>query len=363
MAHSGRCLAKRLGEVRHLPRQTGVKQYYMNNVIDRNRIVVYLIFAFGIAWFGALVIYATGGLANNPLALPILAIVVMGAPAYAHVITRLITREGWKNLYLRPKFKQGWRYWLLCWIAPALLTIVGMVVFFVLFPQYFDPNLTFTRNLLKTSAEQAGQSAATLEGINPWIIVGAQLLQGILLAPLINGLFTLGEEFGWRAYLQPRLLPLGERKAILVTGVIWGVWHWPIIAMGHNYGLNYPGAPWLGMLMMVWFTVILGILLGWATLRSGSVWPAVIGHAAINGIAALSVLMTQGQPSTLLGPTPVGLIGSAGFAIVALILFARLKSQPANLQSPISNLSPTPPAPDDPVSSVTPATPRGRAGQ
>jgi membrane protease YdiL (CAAX protease family) len=295
----------------------------MNNTIDRKRIALYLIFAFGIAWIGALVIYLTGGLAKNPLALPILTIVVMGAPAYAHVITRLVTREEWKELYLRPKFKQGWRYWLICWIAPALLTIAGMLVFFVLFPQYFDPNLTFTRNLLTAAAQRAGQPTTALEAINPWIIVIAQTLQGIILAPVINGLFTFGEEFGWRAYLQPKLLPLGGRKAILITGVIWGIWHWPIIAMGHNYGLDYPGAPWLGMLMMVWCTVGLGSLFGWATIRSGSVWPAVIGHAAVNGIAALSVLMTQGQPSTLLGPAPVGLIGSAGFAAVALlILFA-----------------------------------------
>lgn len=312
----------------------------MNGTIDRRRILIYLSITFGIAWLGALVIFATGGLALNPLTLPILTIVVMGAPAYAHLLTRVVTREGWSDLYLRPKFKQGWRYMLLCWVAPALLTIVGMAVFFALFPQYFDPNLTFTRNLLKSSVQNAGGSSAVAElvqSINPWLIVAAQTVQGILLAPLVNGLFTLGEEFGWRAYLQPKLLALGRRKAILITGVIWGVWHWPIIAMGHNYGLGYFGSPWLGMLMMVWFTVLLAALLGWATIQAGSVWPAVIGHAAINGISALSVLMTQGQPSTLLGPTPVGLIGSVGFAAVALLIFARYLRQPADLQPPIIN--------------------------
>ncbi|HEY3289477.1 MAG TPA: CPBP family intramembrane glutamic endopeptidase [Anaerolineae bacterium] len=311
----------------------------MNNTIDRKRIVIYLAIAFGIAWLGSLVIYLTGGLANNPLSLPILTIVVMGAPTYAHLLTRVVTREGWHNLYLRPKFKQGWRYMLLCWVAPAVLTIIGMVVFFALFPQYFDPNLTVTRNLLTSAAQRAGatNSAAGLAAnISPWLFVAIQTVQALLLAPILNGLFTLGEEFGWRAYLQPKLLALGKRKAILITGVIWGIWHWPIIAMGHNYGLGYFGSPWLGMLMMVWFTVLLAALLGWATIQSGSVWPAVIGHAAVNGIAALSLLITQSQPSTLLGPTPVGLIGSIGFALVALLIFARLLNQPAVSQAPVT---------------------------
>jgi membrane protease YdiL (CAAX protease family) len=116
-------------------------------------------------------------------------------------------------------------------------------------------------------------------------------------------------------------MPPGGRKAMLLIGLIWGVWHWPVILMGHNYGLAYPGAPFLGPLAMVWFTLILGIFLGWATLKGSSVWPAVIGHAAINGIASLGAIFVRGQPNPLLGPLPVGVIGGIGFAIVALLIF------------------------------------------
>lgn len=97
-------------------------------------------------------------------------------------------------------------------------------------------------------------------------------------------------------------MPLGARRAFVLTGAIWGVWHWPVIAMGHNWGLDYPGVPWLGMLAMVWFTFLIGTFLGWATLRSGSVWPAVIGHGAINGIAGIAMLFARGRPNPLLGP-------------------------------------------------------------
>jgi len=290
----------------------------MNAVLDRKRILVYLGFAFGIAWVVGLIIFLTGGLADSPVVVPgigltlavaLLSVAYMGAPALAHVFTRLITREGWKNTSLRLNLRRGWRFYLAAWLLPGLLAIVGGVIYFVLFPGHFST---------------ANVEALSAQGVtNPWVFVGIQVLFAMLISPLINGLFTFGEEFGWRAYLLPRLMPLGERKAMLAMGVIWGVWHWPVIAMGHNYGFDYPGAPWLGLLVMVWFTFVLGVLINWVALRSGSVWPAVIAHAAVNGIGSLMVLFTQGQPNPLLGPTVAGLIGSLGFALFALVLLTR----------------------------------------
>jgi membrane protease YdiL (CAAX protease family) len=297
--------------------------------LDTKRIYIFLALAFGIAWATALVIYLTGGLANSPilvegtpisLALLLLAGPVMWAPALAHLLTRWITGEGWHNLYLRPRLKQGWPYWLAAWFLPGLLAILGMVIYFALFPGHFDPTLGVLQEMISAAG-------AELPDINLWLIVAVQVVQALLLAPLINSVATFGEEFGWRAYLQPKLLPLGPRKALLWLGLIWGVWHWPIILMGHNYGLEYPGAPFLGPLMMVWFTLVLGIFLGWVTMRGGSVWPAVIGHAAINGIGGLGFLFVRGEPNPLLGPAVAGLIGSLGFTLLAGWIFSRLPDQ------------------------------------
>lgn len=302
----------------------------MHKTVDTKRIAIYLAFAFGIAWVTSLVVYLTGGLQNSPkviagtgvtLALVLIAGPVMWAPALAHLLTRLVTREGWTNTALRPHFRRAWPYWLAAWFLPGLLTILGAAIFFLLFPRYYDPTLATLRTMIGARAP----AGVELNTVNLWLIALAQVAQGLLIAPLINGLFTFGEEFGWRAYLQPKLLPLGERRAILILGLIWGVWHWPIILMGHNYGLVYPGAPWLGPLAMVWFTIILSIFLGWVTLRSGSVWPAVIGHAAVNGMAGLGAIFVQGAPNSVLGPLPSGLIGGLGFTLLALWLFFRLR--------------------------------------
>lgn len=300
----------------------------MHERLDVKRIGIFLAFAFSIAWATGLAVYLTGGLVDSPVLLPgtpvtlallLLTTGYMSAPALAHVLTRLITREGWQNTYLRPRLKTGWPYWLAAWFLPAILTILGAALFFAIFPRYFDPSMSAAMDLLNQTARTGGEPLP----FGPGLLVAVQTLQAILLAPLINSLFTFGEEFGWRAYLQPKLMPLGGRKAMLLVGLIWGVWHWPVIAMGHNYGLDYPGAPWLGMLAMVWFTLVLGVFIGWTVLRGGSVWPAVIGHAAINGIASLPAMFIRGTPNLLLGPLPVGLIGASGFTLLMLWIMLR----------------------------------------
>jgi membrane protease YdiL (CAAX protease family) len=303
----------------------------MEERLDLKRILIFLAFACGIAWATGLIVYLTGGLANSPelipgtgltLAIVLVAVIYMGAPALAHVLTRLVTREGWQGVFLRPKLKRGWPCWIAAWFLPAILTLVGMAVFYALFPRYFDPSLTMIRDQLDQVARMTGQAVP----LTPWAVVIINTTVGVLIAPLINSLFTFGEEFGWRAYLQPKLMVLGGRKAVLIIGAIWGLWHWPLTVMGHNYGLDYPGAPWLGIPVMMWLTTMLAVLLGWLTLRGGSVWPAVIGHAAMNGIGGLALLFMQGEPNMLLGPAPSGLIGSAGFVLMALILFLSPKA-------------------------------------
>jgi len=292
----------------------------MDKQIDTRRIIIFLGFAFGITWITGLIIYLTGGLTNSPqivpgisLALVLMATTYMWAPALGNILTRLITREGWKEVGLRPHFKKGWRYWMAGWFLPAAMTLIGAALFFVLFPQYFDASLSLVKQQIAASP--------TLSSLSPWMVIIIQLVAGVMIAPILNSIATFGEEFGWRAYLLPKLMPLGGRKAMLLIGLIWGVWHWPVIFMGYEYGFKYPGHPWVGPLLFIWVTFGLGIFLGWLTLRSQSVWPAVIGHAAINGIAGAAVLVTTGQPNTLLGPLPVGIIGSLGFALVAIAIF------------------------------------------
>ena len=296
----------------------------MNDSADSRRVIMFLALAFGIAWAASLVIYLTGGLRDSPvliqtprvtLGFVLLAGPVMWAPALAHILTRVVTSEGWRDSGVRPRLKRGWPYSLAAWVLPALLTIGGLVSYFILFPRHYDAELTTLKEMLEATPVDPGE-------VNLWVLVGVQMLQALLLAPVLNGIATFGEEFGWRGYLQPSLIGLGigPRRAMVLMGLIWGVWHWPAILMGHNYGLEYVGAPFLGPLAMVWFTLIVGTLLGWLTFRAGSVWPGVIGHAVLNGMANLGVIFARANPNPLVGPLPVGVVGGVAFAVVAAVL-------------------------------------------
>lgn len=283
--------------------------------LDTRRILLFVVLAFAISGSAAIYLALTGGLTADPMrTLLVLALWYMPGPALANLLTRALTQEGWGKLWVQPRLRAGWPAWVAAWLLTPLLVIAGMAFYFALFPQHFDAALSQVQTLLDTLAAQSGRPVP----LTPMMFAAAQTLQAALIAPLVNAPATFGEEFGWRAYLQPKLLPLGWRRAMLWMGLIWGVWHWPILALGYNYGRDYPGAPWLGMLVFLWFTFTVGTFLGWLTVRGGSVWPAVIGHGALNGMANLPVLFVQGNPNPLLGPLVVGLIGGIGFAVAGL---------------------------------------------
>ena len=300
--------------------------------LETKRIGLFLLVAFGISWSVGLYIYLTGGLANDAALLSgvpfsrtliLLAVGYMWGPALANVVARVATGEGRRNLQLSPSLRSGWRYWLGALVMPALLTLLGAGIYFGLLGGF---SMAPAETLYGQFVDAAGTELPG--GVSGFVAL--QVVQAILLSPIVNSLFTFGEEFGWRGYLLPKLLPLGERQAILLVGVIWGVWHWPIIAMGYNYGTGYPGEPWLGLLAMVWFTLVAGVFLAWVTLRGGSVWPAVLGHSAINGIAGLGLLFIASDPQTLLGPAPTGVVASIPWTILAVWLLAnpeRLRSR------------------------------------
>ena len=213
-------------------------------MINKRRLSTFLVFAFGLSWLFALIIFMTGSLAESPelvpntgitLAVVLLASGYMWGPATAHLLTRVVTGSGWNNLYLKPDIKKHWLFLLAGWFLPGILTIIGTVLFFLFIPSLFDNELSFINEQLTT------MGVATL--LSPFQFAVIQILSAMLISSPINAIATFGEEFGWRAFLLPELSTLGKRKALIISSIIWGIWHWPLIIMGQNYGLNYPGYP------------------------------------------------------------------------------------------------------------------------
>jgi len=145
-------------------------------------------------------------------------------------------------------------------------------------------------------------------------------LQSVVLAPFFAVLLAFGEEYGWRGYLQSELIKLGRVRGVIIVGVIWGVWHWPIILMGYNY----PGHPFAGLLLMLLYTMGLAVVLGFAVLRTGSVVLAAYLHALNDQVIAF-ILFLGFKPHNPVFAFGIGIYGVATLAIVAL-LFVRLSS-------------------------------------
>lgn len=243
-------------------------------------------------------------------------------PIIATILTRSITsdRSSW---YLKPNFRKRWKIYLFAAFAPGVAIFFGGLLYFTLFPQELDLG---AHNLIAQYG-QYGAPETIHFTVQTIILIG---LAFIILSPLVLPvqLFALGEEIGWRGYLLPILLKLtSQRKAVLLHGVLWGLAHAPLIYFGFNYGSDYQGAPWTGILIMTLVCVILGTWLAYVTIRSESILPAVILHGASNVIGEMAALVSFMKVSPLLGPNPTGLIGTSGLLLGAIFLLTKLEGE------------------------------------
>jgi CAAX protease family protein len=173
----------------------------------------------------------------------------MFAPMIAALIMRLfVSKEGVKGSL---GLSRSWRYYLAALVLPVVfVTAVVLIV--------------QSLGLGEFRWSQAG-----------WIVYLT-----LLLKTLPNIPFTLGEEYGWRGYLLPRLLSLGEIRATLLVALIWGPWHVPFLLAG----LNYPGVDfWVALLVFLFTVVTLSFAYTWFYVASsGSVLVVALLHQSTN---------------------------------------------------------------------------------
>lgn len=261
-------------------------------MVDRKALLWFLVLTLLISWplFLAPLLFADLEPVAAQLATTGLWALAMWGPGLAAIVTTLaIQKKPFHSLNLNrlgPK-----RYYLWAWFLPPVLSTLSGLVTLLFGIAKLDMNFTSIRNSM---AQAAGGSAVPAE-----LIVVIQIMFAILLAPFINVLFALGEELGWRGFLLPQLMPLGQWKAILLSGAIWGFWHAPAIVQG----LNYPGYPVLGIFMMVVFCVLLATIFSWLYLNTKSPWVAALAHGAVNASAGLPVLFFMPGFNMVLGGT------------------------------------------------------------
>ena len=295
---------------------------------DLKRILIYILVTFGLTWaYCLLVVYplANGeSLSGVPaLATQLLVAAAMLFPAIGVLLTRLITKEGFRNAWLKPNLKGNIKYYLLIWFGPGILTLLGAGLYFLVFPK----NLDLTFSYFVATLESTGAPMEELP-IPIGLLMLVQCMQALFLAPALNFVTCFGEEWGWRGYLLPKMSKqFSTVPTLLITGIIWGLWHAPLTVIGHNYGLGYWGFPFTGIAMMCLFCIVMGVILSYVTLKTGSCIPAILGHGAINGIAAIGIYFTRDGGNPFVGPAPTGIIGMIPFLIVAVFMVIGLKKK------------------------------------
>lgn len=292
--------------------------------MDKKSIGWFLGITFSISWPLFLTPLLFGGMepVNKQLITQGLWAIAMWGPGIAAIITTvLIMKQPFKNLRLNTLGPKHFYLW--AWLLPIGLTSIGGLLSLFFGVAKLDLNFTLIRESMA--------SAASGNSVPVELIVAIQILLAFTLAPLINVLFALGEELGWRGFLLPHLMSLGQWKAILISGVIWGLWHAPAVMQG----LNYPGYPILGMFMMIIFCVLLGTIFSWLYLNTKSPWVAALAHGSINAVAGLPVLFFQPGFNMALGgtiATPVAWLGM-GLFILWLVWTKRLP-----VESPLNEM-------------------------
>lgn len=274
-------------------------------------VLTFLAIAFLPAWVLFLVPLSFGkpGSSGYQMAAMISWALAMWMPGIAAlIVTRFVEKKKLATLNLKRLGRKGFYFW--AWFVPILMAVITGILTWAFGIGTFDSEFS----IIKDSLAQLPEDIP----LSPLMFMGAQIIASLTLAPLINTIFALGEELGWRGFLLPHLLPMGQTEAILVSGIIWGIWHAPAVLQG----LNYPEHPILGVFLMIVFTVLLGTFLSWLYLETRSPWAPALAHGTINAVAGLPMLVFLSVDITW-GGTVASLSGWVSLAIVAGYLFWR----------------------------------------
>ncbi|MEU0506447.1 type II CAAX endopeptidase family protein [Nocardia sp. NPDC005998] len=228
-------------------------------VANPRGVVAFVLITFGVSWLWLLLAVVMRGYS---IANPVVQLPFGLAPAAAAVIVRRwITREGFADAGLRLRVREKWRWYLVAWLGPLGLAAASVAVAVV------------------TGLWWPGSGAPGSDS-SPSLLVGIPLL--LVLVMLLMPVYW-GEEFGWTSYLRPRVYPDRPLRSVLVTGLVWAVWHYPLAFLGY---INFSNVA-LGLAIWTFSFLSQETILAWLYIRSRSIWTASLAHAGNNMLLSL----------------------------------------------------------------------------
>lgn len=279
-------------------------------------VVAFVVLALGGAWAVTLPLWLSGRGLGTPLA-TLFIVAMMFTPLVSAVLVLLVLGRRRPRPVLRflgvwplrPARRTVWTT-VAAYLGGVLLPVAALVV--AVLAGWFPVDLQGFGGFRDLLRAQGLRELPVPIGV----LVTVQLVQ-VPLVSAVNAVVTIGEELGWRGFLVPALLRFGTWPALVGSGVVWGLWHAPIILLGYDFG-RFDA---LGVLFMVVACTLLGIVLGWLRLRTGSVWPAVFAHAGVNGAAGVgAVVAASGVGVADVMRSPLGVPGWIVLAVVIAVV-------------------------------------------
>jgi uncharacterized protein len=198
---------------------------------------------------------------------PFLVLGLMWTPGVSAIITRLVYQRNLRGM------GWGWgqtRYQLWSYAIPILYALPAYLIVWLSGLGRF-PNPGYIRSI-RSQLHLADASPAEAVAIYVAVLATLGMVQSCISA--------LGEEIGWRGLLVPELAKVTSfTRTALISGIVWALWHYPIIFLG-GYNGGTPG--WYSALCFTAMVIGIATVFAWMRLKSGSVWTGMLLHASHN---------------------------------------------------------------------------------
>ena len=274
-----------------------------------NKTCLFLILVFAISYSLAGIFYIIRDNFNQQIGFIILGTLYMFVPFISVLIVKKLHKEPLMSGLLI-SFKIN-RWFFIAWLLFPVIVFSSIAVS-LLFPGIsYNPEMTgiFERSPGLIPPEAIDEFKSRINSL-PVNFVLLTLIQALIAGATVNAIAAFGEETAWRGFLLKEFKEMHFLKASLIIGFIWGIWHAPLILMGHNY----PQHPQIGVLMMIIFCILLSPIMQYITIKSKSVIAAAIAHGSINAISGIAIMATSGG-----NDLTTGLTGLSGF--ITLLIF------------------------------------------
>ena len=262
-----------------------------------------------VSWiYAAIMIFGLDvkNISDNPMRYTMCASLYMLLPMMVAIVMQKINKEKLSSTGLL-RFKIKWS-WIVAWMLPVVIVLLTIFVNTLLPGCEFNTDMSA---MIPADSVPEEQKEMVSKLMTPAFMIITTVISGLLAGATINALFAFGEEYGWRNYLVSALKEKKFVCASIFIGIVWGIWHFPLILLGHNY----PQHSVAGVFMMVIFCVLASFVELYLVLKAKSVFPAAIFHGTINAVAGLNVLLIKGGNDLINGAA-----GLSGFILISIVI-------------------------------------------